>query len=159
MVDPRYPVNGVALLPDTATPNAPAAQPPFRPSAVSATVTDWRPGAMTVALRGADPTPGYLLVSENWYPDWHAEVDGRPGTVRRVNHALLGVDLPPGAREVRLRFDSPAYARGKVISGLSLLAAGAMLLLPVVRRRRATAGVPGVGAPAVGAPPAVARVS
>ena len=154
VADPRYPVHGVALLPDTASASVPPAQPPFRPSAVSATVTAWRPGAMTVALRGADATPGILLVSENWYPDWHAEVDGRPGTVRRVDHTLLGVDLPPGAREVRLRFDSPAYARGKVVSGLSLLAAGTMLILPMGRRRRRATEVP-----IVDGHPAVARAS
>jgi hypothetical protein len=137
LVDPRYPASGVALLPDTSTASSPPAQPPFPASAVSATVTDWRPGAMTIALQGADPTPGHLLVSENWYPDWRAEVDGRAGTVRRVNHTLLGVDLPAGAREVRLRFDSPAYARGKVVSALSLLAAAGMIVLPLLRRRRA----------------------
>ncbi len=136
LADPRYPVNGVALLPDTSTATSPPAQPPFPASAVSATVTDWRPGAMTIALQGADSTAGHLLVSENWYPDWQAEVDGQAGTVRRIDHALLGVDLPAGAREVRLRFDSPAYARGKIVSALSLLAAGAMILLPVLTRRR-----------------------
>lgn len=102
LADPRSPVNGVALLPDSATTPVPSAQAPFPPSAVLATVTDWQPGAMTVVLRGADPAPSYLLVSENWYPDWHATVDGRPGIVRRVDHTLLGVELPPDARTVRL---------------------------------------------------------
>ena len=83
----------------------PIANPPFRPSTVSATVTDWQAGAMTVQLRGAEASPSLLLISENWYPDWRAVVDGKAGAVRRVNHSLLGVDLPSGAREVRLRFD------------------------------------------------------
>jgi uncharacterized membrane protein YfhO len=75
-------------------------------------------------------------VSENWYPDWRAEVDGHVGTIRRINHTLLGVDLSPGAREVRLRFASSAYARGKLVSGLSVLAAATMILLPILRQRR-----------------------
>lgn len=136
LADPRYPVNGVVLLPDTSSSNSPAAQPPFRPSAVSATVTDWRPGAMTVELQGSEPTVSQLLVSENWYPDWRAEVDGNEGVVRRMNHTLLGVDLPAGARQVRLTFDSAAYAQGKVITALSLLAAVGMILLPRVRMRQ-----------------------
>ena len=78
---------------------------------------------MTIALRGAEATPSHLLIAENWYPDWRAEVDGRPGVVRRINHTLLGVDLPPGSREVRLRFESSAYATGKVISVVALLLA------------------------------------
>lgn len=135
LVDPRFPPGGVALVPDTATVLSPTAQPPFQPSNVTARVTGWRPGAMTVALTGAESTPSHLLVSENWYPDWRAEVDGRPGVVRRMNHTLLGVDLPPGAREVRLRFESSAYAKGKLVSVLAVLAATAMVVLPAVRRR------------------------
>lgn len=135
LVDPRFPSSGVALLPDTATASSPTAQPPFRLSSVTARVTDWRPGAMTVALTGAESMPSHLLVSENWYPDWRAEVDGRPGVVRRIDHTLLGVDLPPGARRVRLRFESSAYARGRMVSLVALLAATAMVVLPAVRRR------------------------
>ncbi|MDB4915847.1 MAG: hypothetical protein JWM95_3491 [Gemmatimonadetes bacterium] len=148
LADPRYPVSGVALLPDTSTANSPAAQPPFRPSAVSAIVTDWRPGAMTIELQGSEPAVSHLLVSENWYPDWRAEVDGKAGAVRRVNHTLLGVDLPSGAREVRLRFDSAAYARGKLVSAFSLLVAVGWFLVPLLtRRRRASHEVsaPGLG--------------
>ncbi|MBV9880816.1 MAG: hypothetical protein JO180_10000 [Gemmatirosa sp.] len=136
LADPRYPVNGVALLPDSSTATSPPARPPFPPSAVSATVRAWEPGRMTIALEGADAHAGHLVVAENWYPDWHAEVDGRAATVRRVDYTLLGVDLPAGAREVRLWFDSPAYARGRMVSGVSLLAAIAMTLVPVVRRLR-----------------------
>ena len=137
LVDPRYPVNGVALLPDTSTSTAPSAQPPFRRSTVSATVTDWRPGAMTVALQGTEPGVSQLLVSENWYPDWRAEVDGKPGVVRRLDYTLLGVDVPAGTRQVRLTFDSPAYARGKILSALSLMLAALMIVLPLVTQSRA----------------------
>lgn len=136
LADPRYPVDGVALLPDTSTAIITAAQPPFPASPVSAAVTDWRPGAMTITLQGANSAPSHLLVSENWYPDWQAEVDGQAGTVRRLNHTMLGIDLPAGAREVRLRFASSAYARGKIVSALSVLAAVGMILLPLLRQRR-----------------------
>jgi hypothetical protein len=135
LVDPRYPTSGVALLPDTATASSPTAQAPFPPSGATARVTDWRPGSMTVVLTGAEAAPSHLLVAENWYPDWRAEVDGRPAVVRRVDHTLLGVDLPPGAREVRLRFASAAYATGKAVSLVALLAATGMIILPAVRRR------------------------
>ena len=92
-----------------------------------------------------------LLVSENWYPDWRAEVDGKPGVVRRMDHTLLGVDLPVGAREVRLMFDSSTYTRGKIISALSLLVAVCMIVLPLFRQRRA--GVRIIALPSEAAPP------
>ena len=86
---------------------------------------------MRIALTGAEPAMSQLLVSENWYPDWHAEVDGKPGVVRRANHTLISVDVPPGAKEVRLWFESATYARGKVISVISLLMAAAMMFVPM----------------------------
>lgn len=147
LVDPRFPIDRIALLPDTSTATSPAPQPPFPASAVAAEVTAWKPGSMTVALRGVDAAPGHLLVSENWYPDWHAEVDGKPAVVRRANHSLLSVDLPAGAKSVRLWFDSPAYARGKWISAAALLLAVGMTLVPLFRcPPRTTGAAPGAGA-------------
>jgi uncharacterized membrane protein YfhO len=80
-----------------------------------------------------------LLVSENWYPDWRATVDGKPGTVRRADHTLISVDLPPGAREVELVFDSPTYAKGKMVSLAALLVALLMTAVPMVMARRKVA--------------------
>jgi len=140
LADNRFPVEAAALFSDTASLRPDSITQPIRRSAVVATVTKWIPGAMTVSLSGADTTQGYLLVSENWYPDWHAEVDGRPGVVRRANHSLLSVDLPPGAKSVRLWFDSSAYARGKVMSLVSLIAALGLTLIPLANPFR-TRGV------------------
>ena len=91
---------------------------------------------MTIALSGREASTSQLVIAENWYPDWHAEVDGRPAVVRRVNHTLLAVDLPAGAGSVRLWFASAAYARGKVVSALAVLTAIGMMVLPMVRARR-----------------------
>ena len=131
LADDRFPVEAAALFSDTASLRPDSITNPIRRSTVVAKVTQWAPGAMTVALSGADSTEGYLLISENWYPDWHAEVDGRPGAVRRANHSLLSVDLPPGAKNVRLWFDSPTYARGKIVSLVALLAALGLTLVPL----------------------------
>ena len=135
LIDPRFPVRQVILFPDTASVVPDSLRRPLPSSAVQASVSEWAPGRMTVLLQGTDPAPGHLLIAENWYLDWGATVDGKPGVVRRADHALLSVDLPSGAREVRLKYDSPAYARGKLISLVSLLAACGMLLVPLLFER------------------------
>jgi hypothetical protein len=131
LADDRFPVEAAALFSDTSSLRPDSITQPIRRSAVVAQVTKWAPGAMTVALSGADSTDGHLLISENWYPDWHAEVDGRPGVVRRANHSVLSVDLPPGAKNVRLWFDSATYARGKIVSLIALIAALGLTLVPL----------------------------
>jgi uncharacterized membrane protein YfhO len=94
---------------------------------------------MRIALSGADTRPSYLLVSETWYPDWHAAVDGKPAAVHRGNHAFLSVVLPPGAREVRFDFASADYERGKLITTIALLATAVLFVAPWLRRRKLSA--------------------
>ena len=138
VIDPRFPYNSIALYPDTAsvTPEpirggqVPAAAP------VHATVANWAPGQMRVTLEGAAAKPTYLIIGENWYPDWHATVDGKPAPLHRADHTLLSVVLPPGAREVTLRFASAAYAKGKLVTFAALLVTLALLGAPVWQRRR-----------------------
>ena len=137
VIDPRFPLHDVVLLTDTAS----VSPEPIRggapdTTAVRARLTDWRPGSMRIALEGSDARPTYLLVSETWYKDWHALVDGSPVPVHRGNHALMTVVVPPGAREVALDFESPEYARGKLISLLALVAIGGLYGGAVVLRRR-----------------------
>ena len=141
VIDPRFPLNDVVLLPDTASvsPDPIQAGTPDT-TAVQARLTEWKPGSMRIALGGSDPRARYLLVSETWYKDWHARVDGAPAPVHRADHALMAVVIPPGAKEIALDFESPEYARGKLISLLALLAIAGLYGGTLVARRRATHG-------------------
>jgi hypothetical protein len=105
-----------------------------------ASVTSWEPGHMTVALEPAPTKLSYVLIAENWYPDWHATVDGQPSRVLRGDYSLLTVPVPPGARTVELTFRSRDYETGKAISLASLallLVVGLLPPLMGVRRARA----------------------
>ena len=134
--DPRFPFDRLAIYSDTAsiTP-APLANQVPDPSALVATVSDWRAGRMTVDITGRADQPEYLVVAENWYPDWTATVDGAPAAVLRAQNTLLSVVLPPGARQVVFDYQSPAYRRGRMISLAALAATLALFAIPLVRRR------------------------
>lgn len=131
LTDPRLPGYDrvVFLALDAPVEPVPLTEWP-EPSSTRAVVTEWRPGAMTVTLHPAPPRPGYLLVAENWYPDWQASVDGAPARVLRGDHTLITVALPAGARRVELAFRSGDYRRGKLITILSLMLVLAGLVLP-----------------------------
>lgn len=139
VIDPRFPYNAIALYPDTASG---LTLEPIRggevPDGVSlhATLAEWAPGRIRVTLEGEATRPAYLIVGETWYPDWHAAIDGMPTAVRRADHALLSVVLPPGAREVTLHFASSAYARGKLVTLAAVLVTLALLAAPYWPRRR-----------------------
>jgi hypothetical protein len=144
-LNPRFPAGQVALYPDTSSLSLPALAQPLPSSAVAATVSDWSPGRMTITLEGRNPGPSFLVISENWYPDWKATVDGQPAAVHRADHTLLSVVVPSGAKEVVLRFRSAAYERGKFVSLASLLLALAMVAVPFIHSRRTAGARPDSG--------------
>ncbi len=110
LFDRFEPVNPLPLLEQ---------MPPPSPS--RATFTHWSPGRMSISLDPPPPAPSYLLVSENWYPDWHASVDGASAPVLRGDQTFITVPVPAGARQVELTFASRRYARGRLIMWASLV--------------------------------------
>ena len=138
VLDPRFPVSDLVLFADTASVNPPAlvgGQIPARPG-IDAKVTQWEPGKMTIGLVGQSAAPSWLLVSESWYPDWRATVDGKAATVLRGDNAFLSVELPPGAKEVAFDFSSPSYRTGKMVTLIASLLALGLIIVPAFRQRR-----------------------
>ena len=139
LADPRMPgYDRVVLFGNDAPVNPPPLQGWPSPSPSKARVTAWDAGRMTIALEPPPADSSYVLVSENWYVDWRATVDGRAAPVLRGDHALITVPVGPGARSVELSYHSRTFARGKVIALFSLLVVLAGFVAPaVVQRRRA----------------------
>lgn len=135
-----FPVNTYVLFPDSASVKATRptqGMPTPDPTPVSASLTSWVPGAMHVKLTGSDTRTTYLVVAENWYPDWHATIDGTPAQTHRADGALLSVEVPPGAKEISLYFDVATYHTGKLITIVSLLLVAGLVLSDRLRRRPA----------------------
>ena len=78
-----------------------------------------------VELKTNAPAPSILVLSENHYPGWRAEVDGRGVETLRVNYNLRGVELPAGPHEVRFTFRPKSALLGLLVS-LATLAALAL---------------------------------
>ena len=137
LADPRMPgYDRVVLFPPDAAVNPRQLQGWPPPSPSKAKVTAWRPGRMTIALDPAPTDSSYVLVSENWYLDWQATVDGQPASVLRGDHALITVPVGPGARSLELNYHSKSFAKGKLLALLSTLIILAWFLAPFVQRRR-----------------------
>jgi hypothetical protein len=137
VVDPQFQINRVVLV-DSAPGLTPGTIPnPLPPAAdIPVAFADWRPGEMRMQLGKPPVAPGYLLVSENWDSEWRATVDGRDAPVLRGDGTLITVPVPAGAREIALRYQGRAYARGRLVTLLSVLIVALGFALPTVRRRR-----------------------
>jgi hypothetical protein len=134
--DPRLAYDRIVLLDarDRVTTPPVAQMPP--PSAARASISHWEPGRMTIALEPAPTAPSYLVVAENWSPDWRATVDKAPVKVLRGNWTLITVPVPAGAKAIELAYVSPSFRRGELLTLLSLLIALAAVVGPGIATRR-----------------------
>jgi hypothetical protein len=113
------------------------------PAEGGVTVKKYDAGAVDLELERPAVAGQALIVSENYYPGWHAIADGKAAPVARMNYNLIGVALPAGARSVQLRFDDAAYETGKVITIIALLLAlAAWIAGALVARRPARESLP-----------------
>ena len=140
LLDPRMDFSRIVLF----TNDQPVAPEPLKampaPSPSRAALTAWQPGRMTVTLDPVPPQPSYLLIAENWYPDWEATADGRPAQLLRGDYTLITVALPAGAKVVELAFRSKLYEAGRTVSVGSLGVLLIALLAAVILPRRARHG-------------------
>lgn len=110
---------------DTAAPYGPLPDSP--PQGSQAAIT--RYGNHTIAATTDAAAPGFLVLSEVWYPGWRATVNGDPAPVLRVDGALRGVPIPAGQATVELRFAPRGWRWGGWLALMALLWAAALLIL------------------------------
>jgi hypothetical protein len=79
---------------------------------------------------------GFLVISMNFYPGWTATVDGRPARIYRTNYTSMGVVIPAGRSKVELRFATPGFRLGALVTAISTLLCGLVLLIGPIRNRR-----------------------
>jgi hypothetical protein len=100
-----------------------------------ATILEERPDCLVIAAAASGP--GYLFVSDSWYPGWRAEVDGQPAPVLRANIAFRAVPLRGGEHRVVLRYEPTLLRPAAWITCFTLLTAVLLWLAPFVRARLA----------------------
>ncbi len=100
-----------------------------------ARVTRYTPNAVDIRVR-AD-APGWLVLTDAFYPGWEATIDGRAAEVLPANYAFRAVRVEAGEQTVSMQFRPGSWVVGRLVSIVAVLGAGLGLVgLWVVRRRR-----------------------
>ena len=98
------------------------------------------------------PDPSILVVRNAWDEGWSSTLDGRSVPLLRVDGFAQGVAVPEGRHTVRLVYREPAIGRGIALSIVAWLGLLAVLVVTLLRSRRARSP----GASADGEGPAAA---
>ncbi len=101
---------------------------------VSGEVTVVARGANQLELRCKAAGPGVVLVSEQWYPGWTAEVNGVSARVFRANGVLRAVAVPRGESRIVLRYEPKSFRVGAGLSLAGILALAACGVRAAKRR-------------------------
>ncbi len=89
--------------------------------------------ARHVVLDVTAASPGYLVLSDSFYPGWRATVDGAPTPIVRANVAMRAVWVERGRHAVVFRYDPPRVLGALALTLLGLLAWAATMLVALAR--------------------------
>jgi hypothetical protein len=90
-----------------------------------------------VELSVQAPRPGWLVLSDLYYPGWIAWVNGAPSPIERANHLFRAVRVGAGSSRVRFEYQPASLRRGALVSLASALGLAALGLRGARRRRAA----------------------
>ena len=82
-----------------------------------------------LSLRVDVPSRSFLFLSRSYHPGWVAYVNGEKVPLYRANAAFQGLVVPAGTSDVTLVLDSSSLKLGGMISLISLLIIGTILLV------------------------------
>lgn len=83
----------------------------------SAKVSDIGDDFLEVRTQTSDDQ--FLVLSDVYYPGWHAKIDGKSTHIYQTNYLLRGVKVPPGKHTIRFEFSPLSFKLGMGISAAS----------------------------------------
>jgi len=95
----------------------PAGESSPMPSTGTVTIRRYAPEQIEVDV--SSPTPAFLVLTDSYYPGWHAWVDGDPTPVLRADLLFRAVWVPAGEHRVRFAFQPDSLRWGALISLLA----------------------------------------
>jgi hypothetical protein len=92
-------------------------------------------GADRIVIEAKLNRPGFLVLSENYHPDWRATDNGTPVRILRAYETLRAVRLGAGSHTVEFRYESKYFRIGSILSLFALLALVGLGAAALVRRK------------------------
>jgi hypothetical protein len=85
-----------------------------------ATITAYTPERVEIQVKLE--SPGWLVLTDTYYPGWQATIDGQPVDILQVDLLFRAVAAPAGEHTVVFEFKPASFRQGALVTGLALLA-------------------------------------
>ncbi|MEX1233289.1 MAG: YfhO family protein [Planctomycetaceae bacterium] len=82
-----------------------------------------------IAVDVAVDKPGYLVLTDLWYPGWTAEANGKPLPILPANYAFRAVPISPGEQTIVFRYSPPLSKIGAGVTAMTLIVVAVWLIV------------------------------
>lgn len=89
-----------------------------------------------VTLKTSSKEPGFLILTDNYFPEWHAQIDNQPVKILRANYLHRAVRLKPGEHRIVFTYQPKSVLLGIKISLITLAIILVFSLYLLIRKRR-----------------------
>ncbi len=96
-----------------------------------------------ISMKASVSQPGYLVLSEIYYPGWYATVDGKMTDILCGNYMFRVIPLEKGTHEIRLKFISWPFRIGAFVSLLAMIVCAGSVMGRKRKARNAGVGQEG----------------
>ena len=110
-VDPRHTVlleGGTEVRSDS---KGTAEATPEEPSSESVVATRYLPQEVVIEVDAAEP--GWVVLTDAWYPGWQATINGRAAEVAVAYHAFRAIRVDPGPQTIVMKFQPDVLGMGE----------------------------------------------
>jgi hypothetical protein len=90
-----------------------------------------------IIIKTESENPGFLVLSEVWYPSWKVYVDGKLSQVLKTDYTLMSVYVGSGNHTVQFVYDDQLLKTGITVSSITVILLATITSIYVIRRRRA----------------------
>ena len=92
----------------------------------SVSVSEYTPGHILLDVDAQRPS--LLVISESYYPGWHATLDNQPTEILHANYLSQGIVVPSGKHSVEMRYEPDSFRNGALLSLAGLLGLTGLLI-------------------------------
>jgi len=91
----------------------------YPPSENNVRIINYKPTYIKINVNTAHP--GFLVLSDSYYPGWNAYINGSRTDILRANYAFRAVELPKGENVVEFKYEPLSFYVGGLISLMGLI--------------------------------------
>jgi Bacterial membrane protein YfhO len=124
--DPKFDPTQEVVLEDDVAIN------PNRPLQATAKIVRYEDTVVVVHVNSNDD--GVLVLTDSYYPGWHAYVDGKRTKILRANHFFRGVSVLAGRHVIEFKYEPQSFRLGLLISLLTVFCILVISVSLLVRR-------------------------